>query len=110
MDNEDRLSDRIGTIALSTVLFWWGLALLIDPITIGMTSAGTGLILIAANAARYLKGIPMKTSTTKIGLVAFVWGIVDHVFALSFGTSLAAILIIIGLAVLRPLTTRPRGL
>ena len=108
MDNEERVDDMIATIALGALLIWWGLAFMIPPITIGMAGLGTGLILLSANAARYLKGIPTKPSTTGIGLVALVWGTLDQAFALPFGASLAALLIVIGLSVLAPLALRPR--
>jgi hypothetical protein len=108
MDNEEQLDHAIATIALGALLIWWGLAFMIAPITIGMATIGTGLILIGANVARYLKGIPTRISTTEMGLVALVWGTLDHAFALPFGASLAALLIVIGLAVLAPLAARPR--
>lgn len=108
MKSEDRLDDQIGTIASSAVLIWWGLAFLIDPITIGMAAVGTGLILIGANAARHLKGLQTRPSTTNAGLIAVLWGTMDHVFALSLGASLAVMLIVIGLATLKPVLSRPQ--
>jgi hypothetical protein len=96
MNIKETRDSNIATVAWSALLVWWGLALAIDPITIGMTGVGTGMILLGANAARSFSGVPLRRSTSEIGAVALLWGALDHIFALSVGGSLAVLLITIG--------------
>ena len=97
MENTKVLNHHIATIADGLLLVWWGVVIVIDPLTIGFGAIGTGLIMLGVNGVRLLKGIPTKTSTTALGLVALVWGILDQVLALHFWPSFAALLIVIGL-------------
>ena len=108
MDHAERLNHNIATIGLSALLVWWGIVIAVDPLTIGMGAVGTGLIMLAANAARLRAGIPTKGSTTEVGIVALVWGALDHMFALPFGLSFAILLIVIGGVVIASLLKRPR--
>ncbi len=97
MKNSDTLNHNLATIGNGALFIWWGIAILFDPITIGMCAIGTGLIMLGVNAARWLTGIPAKGSTTVIGAIALVWGVLDTVFNPSVGISFAMMLIIIGL-------------
>ena len=60
------------------LLIWWGVVIVVDPLTIGIGAIGSGLILLGVNAARWLKGIPTKRTTTFVGIVALVWGALDQ--------------------------------
>jgi len=108
MDNTNTLNHNIAVIGWSMLLIWWGIAILVKPITIGMTAVGTGLILLGVNAFRWKKGMPTKRSNTIIGIIALVWGALDHAFALSFGLSFAALLIVIGVVALASLLAPPK--
>lgn len=107
MENKANLNHVLATVGNGALLIWWGVAILIDPITIGITAIGTGLICLAVNAVRMLVGIPPKRSTTVFGLIALVWGTLDQAFMLSFGLSFAVLMIVIGCVVaLSPLLSR----
>ncbi len=67
-DNQT-LNRRLATIGWGALFVWWGISILIGPITIGMSAIGTGLILLGVNAARMLKGIPTNGSTTAAGII-----------------------------------------
>ena len=108
MDNTKTIKRNLTTIGWGALLVWWGLSLMIDPITVGMSAIGTGLILLGLNAARALQGISANRSTTGWGITALVWGILDHTLALSLERSLAALLIVIGVVTLTSLVSRPK--
>lgn len=108
MDNKERLNHIIATVGWALLLIWWGISIAIGPITIGMSAIGTGLILLGANAARLLLGITRVGSTTAVGVVALVWGALDTAFALRFESSLAVLLIAIGLIMIVSLVPRLR--
>jgi len=109
MENLKTLNHNFATIGHGALLIWWGIAIMIDPLTMGIAAIGTGLIMLGVNAARLLNGIPTKSSTTTIGVVVLAWGIFDTVFNLSFELSFAMMLIIIGLVTLASLLTHPRA-
>lgn len=109
MDNTKTINHNFATIGWGALLIWWGISFMIGPITIGMSAIGTGLILLGVNAARALKGISANRSTTALGIAALVWGILDHTLALSFETSFAALLIVIGVVTLASLLARPKA-
>jgi hypothetical protein len=101
MNIENRKSNcPLATMAWGALLIWWGISILVGPITIGMSAVGTGLILVGVNAIRALKGIPFNNSNYSIGMIAIVWGALDHTLALSFWTSFATLLIVIGIMVI----------
>jgi hypothetical protein len=100
MNSTSTFNQTASVIADGALLIWWGMAILIDPVTIGVAAIGSGLIFLAVNAARLLKGIPTKGSTTAIGIIAIVWGGLTQVFALHFWASCAALLIVAGLAII----------
>jgi hypothetical protein len=84
------------------LLIWWGISFAIDPITLGMSAVGTGLILLSANAARMLKGVRTVRSTTIWGIIALAWGALDQarsLLGMPEGVSIALILVVIGLVV-----------
>ena len=102
------LNRTYATIGWGALFVWWGISILIGPITIGMSAVGTGLILLGVNAARWVKGIPINISNTPVAVVAIAWGSLDHLLHLSFGSSTATLLIVIGLVAIASLVTHPR--
>jgi hypothetical protein len=108
MEAAKTLNHSFATFGWGALLIWWGVVIMIDPLTIGIGAAGTGLILLGVNATRLLKGIPTRASTTTAGIIALVWGSLDHFLSLSFGPSLAILLILIGVAEIVSLLARPR--
>ncbi len=107
MENIQTLNHKLATIGNGTLLIWWGMVIMIEPLTIGMGAIGTGLILLSVNAARRLRGIPPKASTTFIGSIALVWGALDTIFDPRVELSFAILLIVVGLATIVPLLARP---
>ncbi len=107
MENIKTLNHNLATIGNGALLIWWGLVIMIDPLTIGMGAIGTGLIMLGVNAARRLNSIPPKASTTFIGSIALVWGALDTVFNPRLALSFAILLVVIGLATIASLLARP---
>lgn len=72
-------NDRnIDVLAWGALFIWWGLTLLIKlPAGVGLI--GVGLILLAANAARYFQGMSVSGFGTTIGVLALVWGVLELV-------------------------------
>jgi hypothetical protein len=109
MTGTKTLNHNFATIGNSALLIWWGVVIIIDPLTIGMGAIGTGLIMLAINAARALSGIPTKGSTTMIGIMALAWGTLDTIFNPDLATSFAMMLIVIGLVTIASLLTHLRA-
>jgi len=107
LENE-ALNRTYAMIGWGALFVWWGISIIIGPITIGMSAVGTGLILLGVNAARWLKGIPINGSNTPVAVVAIVWGALDHTLRLSFGASTATLMIVIGLVVIASLVIHPK--
>jgi hypothetical protein len=112
MDAKQALNRNLAIFGWGAMFIWWGIAVMIDPITIAMAAIGTGLIMLAVNAARALNGIEQVGSTTDIGLILLAWGALDqarHMLGLSAGLSFALALFAIGLMIwLKPLLHRAR--
>jgi len=68
------LNPNFQTIAWGLLAILWGVTVLFDFLPGGIGIVGTGLILIGLNAARLLNGIPAKSGTTILGILALVWG------------------------------------
>ena len=109
MESSKTLNHNFATIANGALLIWWGIVIMLDPLTIGMGAIGTGLIMLGVNAARLLNGIPTKGSTTVFGIIALAWGTLDTVLNPSFELSFALMLIIIGLVTIASLLARPKS-
>ncbi len=113
MNNQENLNHALAAIGWGLLFIWWGVVVLIDPITMGTGAIGTGLILLGVNAARWTKGIPTRASTTTVGITALAWGILDQgriLLGLDGGVSFASFLIVIGVVVfLLPLLKAPRA-
>ena len=101
MNDSIRKIRNIDALAWGALFIWWGLTLLIQfPAGVGLI--GVGLILLAANAARYFQGMRLSGFTTAIGVLALVWGGLELAgTVLPFALPLFPILLIVlGLMVL----------
>lgn len=112
MDDKKRFNHTLATMALGTLLIWWGVVIVVDPFTIAIGAIGTGLILLGVNAIRSLKGIPIKNSNNAVGSMAIAWGVLDqarYMLGLSPWLSLALLLFVVGFTyLLAPLFSRPK--
>ena len=103
MDDIHAINHQYSVIGWGALLIWWGIVFLVDPLTIGMGSIGTGLILLGINAARSRKGIhqyPTRRSNTILGIIALGWGLLDlgrTALAWGPGASFALFLIVVGI-------------
>jgi hypothetical protein len=110
MGTKKTINRLLARIAWGSLLIWWGVVIMIDPLTIGIGAMVSGMILLGINAFRWLKGIPTRERTTQIGSIALLWGALDqarYVLGLPGGLSFALLLVVNGLAVLAaPLLAR----
>ncbi len=109
MESTNTLNHNFATIGNGALLIWWGLVLMVDPLTIAMGAIGTGLIMLGVNAARRLNGIASKGSTTVIGIIALVWGLLETVFDPRAELSFALMLIVVGVVTIGSLMTHPKA-
>jgi len=109
MESPKLLNHNIASLGEAALLIWWGVVLAVNPLTIGMGGMGTGLILLGINAVRLLKGLPAKSSTTALGIVALAWGALDQALRLDFWPSFAVLLIVIGLVQIGCLVAQPKN-
>ncbi len=106
MQNTQTFNHNLATVGNGLLLIWWGVVIILPMLTIGMGAIGTGLILLAVNALRWLKGIPTKGSTTTVGVIALAWGLLEAVWNPRLEISFAILLIVIGLVSFSALWTR----
>jgi hypothetical protein len=102
MSNKKQFSHSVSIVGWGALLVWWGVAIAIDPITLGMCAIGTGLIMLSLNAARLLNGVRTVRSTTIFGIIALAWGALDQarsMLGLPDGVSFALMLVVTGLVV-----------
>ena len=99
----DRNFDAVGWGAL---FIWWGISVLVTSLPVGTVAIGTGVILIGVNVARKLSGVPISRFSTTVGILAFVWGVLELVgvlLSLPFELPIfAVLLIVLGVIVLLP--------
>jgi len=111
MGKTERLNHRFASIGWGLLFIWWGVVVMVGPLTIGMGAIGTGLILLGINAARGLMNVPTRDSTTTFGVFALVWGGLDvarSLLHLPPEISFALLLIVFGGVVLvKPLLVHP---
>jgi hypothetical protein len=112
MGGKKAFNRNLARAAWGFLLIWWGVVIIVNPLTIGIGAIGTGIILLGLNTIRWLKGIPTRVGTTQFGLIAILWGALDqarHMLALPSGMSFALLLVVSGLSVLiTPLFSRPK--
>lgn len=108
MDTTRTLNHNLATIGNGALLIWWGVVIMVGPLTIGMGAIGTGLICLGVNGVRLLNSIPTKASTTAIGIIALLWGTLDTIFDPRIEISFAILLIVVGVVVLASLLERPQ--
>ncbi len=102
MGKKSTFNHNVSAFGWGALLIWWGISVMIDPITLAMSAIGTGLIMLGLNAVRYFKGIPTVHTTTTLGIIALAWGVLDQArMALHYpaGASFALLLMVIGLVV-----------
>jgi hypothetical protein len=93
--DKKRFDRGAATIGWCALLAWWGVSILIDPISIGMSGIGTGIIMFGVNIARLVAGLPTRRATTEVGAIALLWGAVDTALRLGFWASFSVALIVI---------------
>ncbi len=111
MNKTKKLNHRFASVGWGLLFIWWGVVIMVDPLTIGIGAIGTGLILLGVNAGRSWMNVPVRNSTTTWGIIFLAWGALDvarSLYHLPAEVSLAGILIVIGAVVLvKPLLVRP---
>jgi hypothetical protein len=108
MENAEKTNRLIATIGNGLLLIWWGISIAVGPITIGMSAVGTGFIMLGVTAVRIMLRVPVRESTTVLGIIALVWGALDAILRLQFWASFAALLIVVGAVMIISLLPRLR--
>jgi len=72
--SQDRLLEGL---AWGLLLVWWGLSFVPHLLPNGLDAAGTGIILLGVNAARRLRGIPVRGFSLGFGILTLIWGALD---------------------------------
>ena len=103
MDKTLSLNRKFEAITWGLLFILWGVTALFDFVPGGVGIAGSGLILLGLNAVRSLRGLPTKSRTTTLGILALVWGgleltplLFDLPFELSDRAIFAIVLIVLG--------------
>ena len=106
MNTTQNLSRNFDAIGWGALFIWWGVSMMFPSLPNGITTIGTGLILIGVNIARKLTGLPIDGFSAAIGILAFVWGALEIAGVLiHFPYELpifAILLIVLGLIILAP--------
>jgi hypothetical protein len=118
MEDQKNFGGILEAVAWGTLFVWWGLSFLQHFMPNGLDAAGTGVILLALNAVRRLKGIPVNGFSITLGILTLVWGGLDmsrSVFHLPYRLPVFAILlmvlgvVLLAAALLRIRKTRTTG-
>ncbi len=67
----------VDPVVWAALFVWWGISFIPHFLPNGLDAAGTGLILLAANALALFKGLPINGFSTTVGVLALLWGILD---------------------------------
>jgi hypothetical protein len=106
MNTTKNLTRNFDAIGWGALFIWWGISVLVTSLPVGTVAIGTGVILIGVNVARKLSGVPISRFSTTVGILAFVWGVLELVgvlLGLPFELPIFAILLIVlGVIVLWP--------
>ena len=82
MNTTLKVSRNFEAIAWGALFIWWGITVLVPSLPKGAGVIGIGLILVGANIARQLSGVPINRFSMTIGILAVVWGALELVGAL----------------------------
>ena len=75
---DTRISDqRYNAIAWGLLFILWGFTILFNSIPFGIGILGTGLVLLGVNVARALNALPTRSTTTILGILALIWGVLE---------------------------------
>ncbi len=103
MDDPIALNHKYSVIGWGSLFLWWGIVVLVNPLTIGMGAIGSGLILFGVNVARSSAGVwneVTRRSNAIIGTIAIGWGILDTIrrfLGWDAGASFACFLLVVGI-------------
>ena len=98
MENIRTLNRNLEAMAWGALFIWWGITELFPFLPHGTGAIGIGLIWLALNAARALKGVPISGFTTVLGILALVLGgleLAGSILHLSFELPIFAILLVV---------------
>ena len=98
MNTTKNLPRNFDAIGWGALFIWWGISVLVTSLPAGTVAIGTGVILIGLNVARKLSGVPINRFSTTVGILAFVWGVLELVgvlLSLPFELPIFAILLIV---------------
>jgi hypothetical protein len=99
MGNKPKLDGKFETIAWGLLFIWWGLRWwVLISLPDGSGLIGTGIILLGLNLARWWVGIPTRSLTSLLGLLALGVGgliFVNETLHLPFQLPVFEILLII---------------
>jgi hypothetical protein len=114
MDTAKNLTRNYDAIGWGALFIWWGISVLVTSLPVGTVAIGTGVILIGVNVARKLSGVPISRFSTTVGILAFIWGVLELVgvlLNLPFELPIFAILLIVlGVIVLWPELTGTKSI
>jgi hypothetical protein len=106
MNTTQKENRSFEVIAWGALFIWWGITVLVPSLPKGTGAIGIGLILVGANVARRLSGVPISRFSTTLGILALVWGgleLIGVLVSLPFELPIFAILLIVlGVIVLAP--------
>jgi hypothetical protein len=112
MKEKQAFNHYLSIVGWGALFVWWGVCVMIGPITLAMSAMGTGLILLIVCAVRSYKGIIQVGSTLIMGIILLGWGVTDQIrliMGLPSGYSYALALIVVGVSIwLTPLLRRPK--
>ncbi len=74
MNNTTTLNRSFEALTWGMLIIWWGITELVKSMPFGIAVLGFGLILLGLNAARLLRGLPIKKFATTLGILAVIWG------------------------------------
>lgn len=77
MNNTEALDKNLEAIGWGSIFIWWGFAELIQKLPDGIGLIGIGLTLLALNAVRLFKGIPARSFSILVAVLALVWGVLE---------------------------------
>jgi hypothetical protein len=79
MNTTKNLNRNFDAIGWGALFIWWGISVLVTSLPVGTVAIGIGVILIGVNVGRKLSGVPISRFSTTVGILAFVWGVLELV-------------------------------